>query len=322
MKDLISVIIPVYNVENYVEKCVESVINQTWDNLEIILVDDGSKDLSGLLCDKLAEKYKNVQVIHQENKGLSVARNVGLEKSKGEWIAFLDSDDWIEPEMYQILHDTAVNNNTLISSCFSRDIIDGKAAHVEEDGRVKILNHRDIINGLLSGKTMRFEVWNKLWNRELIGDVRFVPGQVAEDVHFDSVLFESAGKIAHVNKGLHNYLITRPGNTNSSFKVARLCIFGEFRNWKTKLEGDGEKELARVISAIAANFAVDIFSNAVRSHQENTIKKELIEQFRYFYPYTSGVQMLTKRMFIKRRFKLTAFHISPSLWILIENLVR
>ena len=121
MKPLISVIVPAYNVEPYIEKCVKSIINQDYPNLEIILVNDGSKDKTGELCDKLKETDDRIQVIHQNNRGLSAARNSGLDLAHGEWIAFLDSDDWIEPEMYSTLIKIAVKEDAEIASCKTRD---------------------------------------------------------------------------------------------------------------------------------------------------------------------------------------------------------
>ena len=108
MKDLISVIVPVYNVEKYIGKCVESIERQTYDNLEIILVDDGSTDTSGLICEELARKDKRIRVFHQDNKGLSEARNKGLEKAKGEYIGFVDADDVIYSKMYEKLYETLI----------------------------------------------------------------------------------------------------------------------------------------------------------------------------------------------------------------------
>ena len=304
--DLISVIIPAYNVDRYLKKCVESVVHQTWKNIEIIIVDDGSTDNTGELCDELAKTYQNIIVIHQLNGGLSVARNTGLEHSKGEWIAFLDSDDWVEPDMYETLYSIAVKNNICLSSCLSRNVGDELSPNRQGDDSIHILNYDDIIHGLLTGNIMRFEVWNKLWKRELIDDVRFIPGQVAEDVHFDRILFAKAGKIAHINKVMHNYLISRPGNTNSSFKIARLCIFDEFKQWKQELENNNETVLACSISAIATNFAVDIYGNAVRSNQNQTILNELKSWFDFFFPLA-----FKAKLFFKRRVKFFLFWISP-----------
>lgn len=115
---LLSVIIPVYNVEQYLERCVLSVVYQTYHNLEILLIDDGSQDQSGKICDQLSQKYKRIRVIHKKNEGLSDARNKGLDLAKGEYITFLDSDDYIHPETYSILISQLETANA--------DIVEGK----------------------------------------------------------------------------------------------------------------------------------------------------------------------------------------------------
>ena len=113
----ISVIIPVYKVEEYINRCIKSVVNQTYDNLEIILVDDGSPDNCPVICDKWAEKDSRIKVIHKNNGGLSDARNMGMKIASGELIGFIDSDDWISKEMYQLLYENMKENESDISAC-------------------------------------------------------------------------------------------------------------------------------------------------------------------------------------------------------------
>ena len=117
MNDLISIVMPVYNVEKYLEKAVNSVIKQTYKNLEIILVDDGSKDSSGVLCDELAKKDTRIKVIHQENAGLSAARNAGIKLATGKYIGFMDSDDLIAENMYETLYNALIKNGAKLAMC-------------------------------------------------------------------------------------------------------------------------------------------------------------------------------------------------------------
>lgn len=114
---IISIIVPVYKVENYLQKCIDSILAQTFRDFELILVDDGSPDRCPELCDAAAEKDSRIRVIHQKNGGLSAARNAGLDAARGGWIAFVDSDDAIEPEMYEALHDSAVKENADVAVC-------------------------------------------------------------------------------------------------------------------------------------------------------------------------------------------------------------
>lgn len=122
---LLSVIVPIYNIEDCLERCVNSIRGQTWKNLEILLVDDGSTDSTGLLCDRLAKEDERIRVFHKENGGSSSARNLGIREAKGDWLGFVDSDDWIEPQMYERLLEAALANGTDIAQA-SRDEIDEK----------------------------------------------------------------------------------------------------------------------------------------------------------------------------------------------------
>lgn len=283
-QQMISVVIPVYNVAPYLRKCLESVLNQTHQNLEIILIDDGSNDGSEKICDEYAAKYSNVAVHHQENAGLSVARNRGLEESHGEWIAFLDSDDWVDPDMYQTLYDLAQEYDAEITSCGTKQVtVDGEVGAVSETGELQILNSDEMIAGLVTQEVVRFEVWNKLWKRSLIGDIRFIKGQVSEDVYFDRVLFLRANKMVHIDLPLHNYLVKRPGSTATSFKVGRLCIFDEFATLIQELEEQGKSALADKVRWIGTSFAYGTYMEAVDTKQEMRIREDLQNWHKTYY---------------------------------------
>ena len=123
---MISVIVPVYNVEPYLRKCLDSIVNQTYRDFEILIIDDGSTDGSGRICDEYAEKDSRIKVFHTENRGLSCARNLGLAEAKGEWIGFVDSDDWIEPDMYEVLIRRAEETGADVVECSHYKELDGK----------------------------------------------------------------------------------------------------------------------------------------------------------------------------------------------------
>ena len=177
----ISVIVPVYNVEPYLRKSINSLVEQTYSNLEIILVDDGSTDGSEAICDEYADRYPHIKVIHQKNAGQSAARNAGIEMAAGEWIAFLDSDDWIEKEMYETLLSLAQAYEADLASCATREwTVNGESLSCSHTGKVYVLTPDEMIAGLVTHEIVRYEVWNKLWKRSLIGDIRFIAGQIGE----------------------------------------------------------------------------------------------------------------------------------------------
>ncbi|MBQ7593529.1 MAG: glycosyltransferase [Synergistaceae bacterium] len=182
---LISVVVPVYNAEKYLSQCIESITSQTYRNLEIILVDDGSTDKSGAICDDYAEKDKRVKVIHKVNEGNSAARNTGLDLAKGEIIATVDDDDFLAPEMYEKLYKLLVENNADMSMCEfmyyhgSEDINSAS----EKTYPVEIINGEEFLYRLVmpgfSGAYLR--IWNKLYKAELFKNVRFQPGNKHDD---------------------------------------------------------------------------------------------------------------------------------------------
>lgn len=210
---LISVIIPVYQVERYFKRCVDSVIHQTYRNLEIILVDDGSHDSSGLLCDYYKEQDLRIKVIHQENAGLSVARNSGLEIATGSYVLFVDADDFIHHEMIQILYGELEKWNAKISMClFYKFSGDGteivKKFHGKKNtgNRIQHITQKNAIKGLFN-KNSYFMVTtcNKIYDRDLFEDTRFPKGRIHEDVATTYRLFSKVDDVVLVKEELYYY---------------------------------------------------------------------------------------------------------------------
>ena len=175
---MISVIVPVYNVEPYLRKCLDSVINQTYKDMEILIVDDGSTDGSDDICDEYKTDNR-VKVFHTENRGLSCARNVGLDNAKGDWIGFVDSDDWIEPEMYELLIKGAEETGADIVECGI--FMEFKARTIQYPAIQDTVCETDAVEALIRRK-IRNQVWNKIWKEECFADIRFPEGRNYEDI--------------------------------------------------------------------------------------------------------------------------------------------
>lgn len=206
MEMLISIIIPVYKVEPYLEKCILSVVDQTHQNLEIILVDDGSPDKCGEICDKWKEKDSRIIVIHKKNGGLSDARNVGLRNAHGEYIAFVDSDDFIAPTMIEELLAVIVNKNVEIVecdySCFSDTV---SKTEVKKESQIKTYTSEEALLRLLTENEFKYIVWNKLYNKNIFRSLEFAVGKLHEDVFFTYQAFGQSKKIAKLEKSLYFY---------------------------------------------------------------------------------------------------------------------
>lgn len=317
MEPLVSVIIPVYNVENYIKKCVLSIIAQTYTNLEIILIDDGSTDNSGLICDEIAAIDERVIVIHQINHGLSIARNYGLDISTGKWVYFIDSDDWAHQNLIETLLSLAEKYAADISVCNSIDVNEkgNQITKVINSGKEYIFHGEEIIFSLINPTlNIRFEVWNKLWKRSLIKDVRFIEGQVSEDIHFDRILFLKARKVVYYDCGLHYYRTERPGNTNSSFKLKRFCVFDEYKEWIKDLKKLNYNESVGIVALIASNTAAGLYYAAKLTQQDKKIYSQLITEFKYFYQYVINTSYCTN--------KIKLFHYSPQIYCIISKLYK
>lgn len=206
-QELISVIIPIYNVEKYLKKCIDSIINQTYKNLEIILVDDGSPDNCGKICDEYAKKDQRIRVIHKKNGGLSDARNAGIDIAKGKYIGFVDSDDYIETDMYEYLYNILIENSSDISICdyeyyYEKNNTIGKSNNVKMNETV---DKKEALRRLM-GNSIGNYAWNKLYKRDLFNNVRYPVGRKMEDCGTTYKLFYLSNKITIGNERKYYYL--------------------------------------------------------------------------------------------------------------------
>ncbi len=178
---LISIIVPVYNVERYLERCIESLINQTYKNIEIILVDDGSPDNCGAICDKYARCDNRVKVLHQRNQGLSCARNSGLKIAAGEYICFIDSDDYVSEKYCEVLHNLLESTNYDYSVCGAHRFADGSEPCPKNVSIHGTFSNIEFLELQLTKKS-EFGVWNKMYRKRSLLDLTFAEGKVHEDV--------------------------------------------------------------------------------------------------------------------------------------------
>lgn len=277
---LLSVIIPVYNVKPYLEKCVESIVDQTYHNLQIILVDDGSTDGSQTICDELAQKDSRIVVIHKENGGLSTARNVGMDRAKGYYIAFVDSDDWLERNMYEVLINQLEAHDADLVACSFYECKGDEKKAVGDSKNISVFNTEEIF---INKNQLRFLVWNKVFRRSFVEKLRFVPGQVYEDFHFCRQVFLKTKKLIYLDVPFYDYRISRPGNTNSSFKPGRMCIFGEFDALISDLT-ELHYDKARVAMIIyALEFYRRLYKEACELNASADIKEKIRKNFVKYY---------------------------------------
>lgn len=231
MQDLISIIIPIYKVEEYLDECISSVVNQTYNNLEIILVDDGSPDNCPMMCDEWARKDSRIKVIHKENGGLSDARNAGLDMATGDFIAFVDSDDWISPDMYEKMLQTILQENADICSC---GIVSSyPEREICMNVKAVVGNSEQILEMIYDDTAFPVAAWNKLYRRSCWERFRFPVGKICEDTFTTYLLVDRASKIVQISDALYYYRIRENSIMTASFTRKRM---DEEEAWRCNYE--------------------------------------------------------------------------------------
>ena len=222
--ELVSVIVPVYNVEDYLKKCVDSIINQTYTNLEIILVDDGSPDNCEKICDEYLNIDSRIRVIHKKNGGLSSARNAGLDIAKGKYISFIDSDDYIKENFIEALK-TSIRDAEIAICGITNVLEDGEVCLDIEESPIKDerLSSLEALKKLATPNYFYYvTACNKLYLRSLFDDIRFEEGKINEDEYIVHKLFEKSNKIVTISDKLYFYLQRDSSITHSLFKIGKL----------------------------------------------------------------------------------------------------
>ena len=313
---IVSIIVPVYNVERYLDKCIQSILKQTFYDFEVILVDDGSTDNSGKICDKYGKLDSRVKVIHKKNGGLSSARNKGIEVAKGNFIAFIDSDDYIHNQMLEILYKGINQNNSDISICkYKRfkenEIIKDKTYDIES---ISFKNYTNIeaLSNLQSESVVEFVIaCNKLYRKELFNNLRYEDGRIHEDEFIIHKLLYKCNLVSYTSAELYYYLrrdnsIMALRNNNSILDA--LDAYGErivfYKNIK-------QKQFIKDAELIYVREFLNYYQMLKNiQDNKNLLKKEMIKKFR-----TRIFGILKNYKFtIKEKMLFTMICINPNIY--------
>ena len=224
MKDLITVVVPVYKVEKYIDRCVNSIIDQTYKNLEIILVDDGSPDKCGKICDDYAKKDDRIVVIHKENGGLSDARNAGIHAANGKYITFIDSDDYIKNDYVEFLYNLIIENDVMISICSHTVIYDTGLKIEKETGEFSVLDTKTAIKRILYDDNIDISAWAKMYDIKLFDDIEYPKGRLFEDSAVTCRILSKCEKVAIGSKSKYFYMIRSDSITNAKFNKKKMDL--------------------------------------------------------------------------------------------------
>lgn len=279
--ELISIIVPVYKVEEYLDECIGSIVRQTYENLEIILVDDGSPDNCPEKCDNWAKKDPRIKVIHKKNGGLSKARNEGMSKATGKYIAFVDSDDWIEMTYVEHLYRAIQKTGADISACDVREIRSDKdrlAANVGT-GQTVACSPEKALSELLKGRTFRAVAWNKLYRAGLLKGERFEVGKLHEDEFFSYRIFDKAGLLCYTDLPLYNYR-KRGGSIMTELTIQRLDSLEAYLRrldlLEKKYRGLYKKDKI-TFCLTCVNFYTDTY---IKKYEETPAVRQKIKEYR------------------------------------------
>ncbi|MEE3427352.1 MAG: glycosyltransferase [Ruminococcus sp.] len=260
MSGKISVIIPIYKVEAYLDRCVESVINQTYKNLEIILVDDGSPDNCPKMCDEWAKTDNRIVVIHKKNGGLSDARNTGMKVAKGEYISFIDSDDYISLDFFETLLSVTEKEESDIAECgVVKFYEDERFEEYSDDLSVSTFETEAGLAGLIDEKPFHQHVWNKLYKTEIVKDIPYAVGKLNEDEFWTYQVFGRAKRVSKINKTMYYYFQRSSSIMGEKYNIRRLDA----------LEGKYNRQtyIAENFPNLALQAKIDLYGSCLYAYQ-------------------------------------------------------
>lgn len=276
---LVSIIVPVYNVEIYLERCVKSIAEQSYPNFEVILIDDGSTDSSGMICDVWSKKSSSVRVIHKENGGLSSARNAGLDTANGEYILFVDSDDWIHRDMLLVM--TEKIGEADIVCCGMIRATDNEMNAIEWFDREMLLEKEDALDLLVENRILTSHIMNKLYSKQAFSSLRFPEGKIFEDIRISHKIFLNINKIYILPQAYYYYYVREDSISNIVKLKNRLEWIEALKERFDDLQAYKEEYGGRLRAQMAIVSSLTLVQNSFTVQEKKEYKVELkkIEKF-------------------------------------------
>ncbi len=321
---MISVIVPVYNVENYLERCIRSIINQTFKDMEIFLIDDGSTDKSGDICDYYSKVDPRINIIHKKNEGLAATRNLGIEISKGEYLIFIDSDDFINKDMIMCLYKKSKKYNADIVSCQYRKVLENEIIDENQsiESNDRLFTNIEAIEEYLENKNecekiFHTVIWNKLYNKRIFKNIRFPSGKLYEDGYVTYKLLYLANKVVSIDEVYYYYYHRLGSIMNRGFTEKELLSYDD---WKEIFHFIQSKEDIRKLEGKAAEnyinkhikLYVDIYdkNSEIAIKYKRLIKKDLKKDFK---------KLIRTDIGILNKIRLISFNVNVYLYKIIQK---
>ncbi|NJJ41641.1 glycosyltransferase family 2 protein [Paenibacillus apii] len=291
----ISVVVPIFNVEQYLERCLDSIINQSYKDLEIILVNDGSTDRCYEICETYKQKDRRIVVIHQQNGGLSEARNTGISRATGEYIGFVDSDDYIERDMYQFLYNLIKKYNAEISICGTYITYDNKRIKSYKNNIELLMDSETAIKHMLEEIFFNTSAWDKLYNTSLFKEIKYPSKKLSEDLFTTYKLFNTAQSIAFSSEAKYFYCQTPNSIMRSDFNLKKLDTLEALReisafakqHYPSLLVNVNNRYVRYSVSYISQMIKCGYDNLELIEEMRNSIKENLFDYFTSSYKFSS-----------------------------------
>lgn len=318
----ISIIVPVYNVEKYLDKCITSILEQSYADFELILINDGSTDRSGIICDEYKKSDSRVIVIHQENKGLAAARNTGIEKSRGKFITFIDSDDYIHFDMIKVLYSNIIKYKGDISICKYHMVYDeNKNNEINYKNNTKQLSNIEAVKLIVEKSQANMIVaCCKLYDKNLFNNIRYPIGKCHEDEFITYKLLYESNTIVVSDAKLYYYLQRTNSITGKKFSIKRLDKLEALQQAITYFEDNKNKELiylARIRYLI--NIQIAYFKVKYEMKPNNEVLSMLINLYRKEFKKCSVKNI--KRVSWLKQIQVLFFNIYPNLYCTVVKVL-
>lgn len=307
----ISIIVPVYNVEEYLSRCIDSILEQTFTDFELILIDDGSTDNSGKICDEYSKKDSKVKVIHKENGGLSSARNFGIDVASGKFLGFVDSDDYIEKDMYELLYEDICKINADIAICGIYDKYENKCHRNKYPMQKCVLGSEQAFKLALEGKTIPVSAVNKLYKREIFKKKRFPVGKNYEDAFLIPELLINSNKVSYNPLPKYYYVHRENSITTNEFKIKDLDIIDAYTKNLVFVKSNYPQFESQALFRYIWSYMF-VFDKICMSKEFNGIDiyNNIVNEIKRYIPFVLKNSLFS----IKRKISAIILFISPKLY--------
>ena len=287
-RPVVSIVVPIYNVERYLEECIDSILDQTYRNLQVILVNDGSTDRCGEIIEKYRSADKRVVTVHKENGGVSSARNEGIKHAVGDYIAFVDSDDILHHDYVHELLETALDDEAEIAACDFIRFRKNKQHDTEiQEKRKMLMDSRMAIFEMYKNDSIGWNCWNKLYNRYLFEDIQFPEGQVSEDKATIYKLFLKANRISYIRIPLYYYRDREESVSSECSVKSYMDSLHTNAVMERDFEAQGLNEEILLARAYSAKCACILYSAVIDQSGYDEVKerclRDMAERYRYIY---------------------------------------